>query len=505
MSVIEVRWEASLGPDPYGQDVRVIWTGPGDEHRERPAFWDGDAHWACRFAAPRAGQWQWSAHLRGQVLAQGEVTVDHAVDGPWRMDPSGRNVVDSAGKLIFPVVDTAWALPYRATLAEAEHYASRRAAQGFTAALLMAIQPDCGAEGSDDRTQPLGFGRGFLDLHEGTLRRLNPAYFQHLDALIGVLRGAGIAPVWSPLFFGYGWRGLHVIGPRVAPEEAARFATYLAARYGAEPGLWLAGADGTGWEPAVAAMGEALYREDVGPVGIHYNPWQSDDAHADADWCAFHLSQTGHNGVHLPERVAEQRRRHPHRGVANGEPTYEGLGGGRRGLGAWQREEAWGNLVCGGTMGVFYGAAAVWQWQRADDLATWDTWATGPWDWRAGLELAGARYPGVVGRVVRGMDLAGMVPDREIGRGARAVSAPGRGAVVWLALGSGTVHPWASSSEWPERVRAEVFDPESGDALASHELVRAEGDEWMGITIPSPWGDGAESPVVVRLTPVNTA
>jgi len=414
------------------------------------------------------------------------VVEAEATPGPWRLSEGGRNAVDSTGKLVFPVVDTAWALPFRATEEEAEVYAAGRAEQGFNAALLMAIQPDGGAEGPSDRVQPLGFGRAFRDLPEGHLNDLNPEYFRYLDRLVGILRRHGIAPIWSPLFFGFGWRGLRVIGPVADSLGAARFARYLAARYGAEPGMWLAGADGTGREPAVEAMGQVLHQWDVGPVGIHYNPWQDDCAHWDDPWCAFHLCQTGHRGEHQPERVAVMQVRTPVRAVANGEPTYEGMGDGRLGQDAWQAEEAWSNLLTGGTFGAFYGAASLWQWKRDGDGDAWGGWCAGPWDWQGALELPGAARVGVFSRILAGLDLTDMTPDREIGRGVRAVSTPGGAAIIRLSTGEGCLNPWASSPAWEDRVLAKIFDETTGAVIHSQVLDRSEVGTGMGIPVTSP-------------------
>ena len=75
---------------------------------------------------------------------------------------------------------------------------------------------------------------------------LNPAYFQYLDRLLGILQQHGIVPVLQPVFQGFGWKGLDVAGTVVPPREYARYCRYLVARYGARPAVCLVGADGSG-------------------------------------------------------------------------------------------------------------------------------------------------------------------------------------------------------------------------------------------------------------------
>jgi uncharacterized protein DUF4038 len=79
------------------------------------------------------------------------------------------------------------------------------------------------------------------------------------------------------------------------------------------------------------------------------------------------LTQTGHEGEHVAERVAGMWRNLPVKAVANGEPTYENSGWIGKATGWWQGHEAWSNLCAGGTMGVVYGAGTLWQWRLHAD------------------------------------------------------------------------------------------------------------------------------------------
>lgn len=388
------------------------------------------------------------------------------------MSEGGRSFVDETGRPRFFAVDTAWALPFRATLAETEEYARDRAAKGYTGTLLMAIQPDMRAGGPDDREAHGGFARGVEGVAEGRLGTPIEAYFRHLDEQIAILRGHGIVPFVTPLFFGFGWRGLDVIGPVVDPGEAARFARFLAERYDDGPVVWLAGADGTGTEPAVAAIGRAIREVTTAPIGIHYNPWQLPVAHEGEPWCDFHLVQTGHGGEHRPEVLAP----YTDRALANGEPTYEGMDGGAAGRGDWQRHEAWSNFCAGGTLSCFYGAASLWQWKRAGEDDLWGPWCAAADDWRGAMAFPGATFPGVVARIVDGLGAAEWSPSIDGARGRRcAVAADG--SVVAYAEGPGTVHLAPETDGGAVR----VHDSATGELLA--ETIVVDPDPHMGFPV----------------------
>ena len=117
----------------------------------------------------------------------------------------------------------------------------------------------------------------------------------------------------------------------------------------------------------------------------------------------------------------------PIKGVANGEPTYEGVRGTALGADWWQGNEAWSNLCAGGTMGVVYGAASLWQWGLRPDEPGHEEYFLAP-----GRRLA--RGPGLRGlvvrrarsaRVVRDLPLLDFAPDWTSLLGSRLLSVPG--------------------------------------------------------------------------------
>ena len=419
---IELRAAAPYANAYTEVTVGAVFRNDSGDSLYRPAFWDGADRWVIRFAPPDTGStWSWRSHASNETDAglhgrEGRLqSVPYSGEDPLlrrgllRMSPGKRSVIHANGDPFLLVADTPWALPFRATVQQAERYARDRADRGFNAALLMSIQPDQRAEGPAARNTPLGFARGFADLHEGHINELRPAYFQYLDSLVAVLLAHGIVPVYQPVFHGFGWKGLDVLGNDVAPEEYERYCRYLLARYGSRPAIWLIAADNGGRDPGVAEAGRMLEAEDAyaQPTGLHYNPcddyvaeWAVDNPRKHclhynrsfqaAEWLDFQWAQTGHDGQHHYYKVARMYRYQPAKGVANGEPTYEGMNGGKNGLGWWQGEEAWLQLLSGGTMGVVYGAAALWQWKITADEPGWTAWAEQAKSWEEALEMVGA-------------------------------------------------------------------------------------------------------------------
>ena len=449
----------------------------------RPLYYDGDDCWRVRFSSTvDAGSWAWQVGTLHPEHAmrpdQGILTAARPTPGQHhpgrrsgllRVADSGRALCLADGTPHFLVIDTAWGLPWRATVADAEVYAADRSAKGFNAALLMSVQPDMHAVGPLDRTADEGFDVGFWDLSDGHLNNINIDYFRYLDELLEVLLAHGITPIMQPVFQGFGWKGLDVAGTVVPPSEYARYARYLVARYGASPVIYLPCGDGTGTEPQVEAAGREIERWDAyrQPTGIHYRPHHRNDVHQDADWLDFQSCQTGHQGDHVPDRVATMWMQRPVRAVINGEPSYEHTG--RRGVaeGWWQGHEAWSNVCAGALTGVAYGAAGLWQWRLSTDEPGHAPFFLAPdAGWREALAFEGSRYVGLVGQILAGLPLAGAEPCWDVSINSRGLLDPG---VLYLGYAE---HggPWMfldGSGRVPSRYW--MIDPRTG-------RIRSSGD-----------------------------
>jgi hypothetical protein len=488
-SPLEIAFTAAQRyPNPYTDvELCVDFSGPQGQTIRRPAFWDGGNTWRVRFAPPVAeGTWTWrsvcsvatDAGLQNQEGAFASVpnrSSNRLIRaGLLRMSPGRRNVVHADGSPFLLAGDTAWSLPWRATAETAVVYAADRQRKGFNCALLMTVQPDRNAVGLRARNVIGGFEVGFEDLPDGHLNRLNAAYFQYMDMLMAILLDHGVVPVYQPVFQGYGWKGLDTLGSSADPEEYARYCRYLVARYGAQPAIWLVSADGDGLAPCVAAGGEEIYRWDAyhQPVGIHYSPLGESHhhfrSHQDAEWLDFQLCQTGH-GAQDTNKVSAMADNLPAKGAANGEPTYEGIGDPARAAGWWQGNEAWSNLTQGGTLGVFYGVAALWQWKITADEPGWPAWAADNNSWESALHLPGGVYVGLVPKALEGFDYADMVKHPELAGGALCIAKPGIFYCVYLPTGGAV-----TLSGLREPLPACWFDPKTGKTRAAGDTTAPE-------------------------------
>jgi hypothetical protein len=458
---------AAVG-NPYTDiDFHVLFVN-GPDTLLRPAFWDGGEVWKVRFASPvDQGIWNWQVQAEGEVIAPVEprngqlkavpYTGENALlrHGLLRMSEGGRNVVHADGVPFLLVGDTPWALPWRATRETATVYARNRQERGFNAALLMTICPDRDAEGPDARDTEHGFARAFSDIRDGHINVINTAYFQYLDSLVSILIDHGIVPVHQPVFHGYGWKGQNVLGWNMVPEEYARFCQYLVARYGARPAFWLVSGDSHGTNAGVEEGGIAVEKWDAyrQPTGLHYSPfddyrgdWMEPDAYLhynksfqDAPWLDFQWCQTGHGGAHLYHKVERMYDNQPVKAVANGEPTYEGIRDPANGAGWWQGEEAWMQLMSGGTMGVVYGAGGLWNWKITPEESGWPEWANSNVSWREAIELEGSRYVGLLARAFEGLDFADLEKRWDLAGGSPCLAKTGQLYVCYLPEGKADI------------------------------------------------------------------
>ncbi len=475
--------------NPFTQvNLWAVFKSSAGDSLVRPGFWDGNQSWKIRFAPPKADvTWTYETFANPEDDGlHGKKGTFHSkayegsnalvANGFLTMSKGKRTIVHQSGKA-FPLVgDTPWALPFRATTDQAKVYAKDRQQKGFNAALLFSLQPDMESTGPDERDTPQGFKRAFKDLHQGHIRELVPEYFQYMDSLINILIDHEIVPVYQPVFHGFGWKGEKVLGNVIDPGEYVRYCNYLLARYGAQPAMWLIAGDNGGRDPGVKEAGEMLEIWDcyAQPTGLHYNP--CDDYVASwavnnpikhcmhynktfqaEEWLDFQWAQTGHNGEHLYHKVERMYDDPIVKAVANGEPTYEGMGGGKNGLGWWQGEEAWMQMMSGGTMGVVYGAASLWQWKVTDKEEGWTDWASQPKSWEGAMKMEGSKYVGYVSKALEGLDFADIEKRWDLSDGKPLLAKEGQLYISYLNEG-GTI----TIKGVPDGLSVRWFDPKTG-------------------------------------------
>lgn len=477
--------------NPYTDvDVSFHFSNKAGITMVRPAFWDGENTWKVRFCPPDSeGVWNWVSfasnkndtglHQRSGAFESTPYTGNDSLikNGLLHMSQDHRNVVHRSGKSFLVVADTPWAIPFRATNEQVLTYAKDRQNKGFNTALMMTLQPDMKAEGPNERNTDQGFKRAFTDLENGHINKIDVAYFHYYDRLVNTLLEHGIVPVFQPVFHGFGWKGQQVLGPQIEPEEYVRYTKYLLARYGSRPALWLIAADHDGNDPGVRESGEMLQEWDTyeQPVGIHYNPcddyvaeWAVNDptkrcihynkTHQEKQWLDFQWTQTGHGAEHQYHKVEKMYENLPVKAVANGETTYEGMNAGKNGLGWWQGEDAWMQLMHGGTMGVVYGAAGLWQWKIAPDETGWTSWADQPLSWKGALHLEGATYVALLGKVLDNFDLTDIQKKWGLAEGKPLLAKEGNLYISYLNEG-GEV----TIKGLPENGNYQWYDPKTGN------------------------------------------
>ena len=485
--------------NPYTDlELTGIFVNEYGDTLNRPGFWDGGKIWKIRFAPPDENViWTWhtkcSDSTNRGLSQKGEFrairsTSENALlkEGLLTMSSGMRNVVHRSGKPVLVVADTPWALPFRATKEQVKVFAKDRQQKGFNAALLMSIQPDTEAEGPNARNTKLGFKRGFNDLSSGHINDLNPDYFQYLDSLVDILYQHELIPVFQPVFHGFGWKGKKVLGNFIDPNEYVRYCRYLLARYGCRPTMWLIAGDNGGRDPGVKVAGEMLEREDCyqQPTGLHYNPcddyiasWAIDNPIKHCNhfnrqfqakkWLDFQLAQTGHSDEHLYHKVERMYENKPTKASANGEPTYEGMNDGNNGLGWWQGEEAWMQWMSGGTMGVFYGAASLWQWKITSDEQGWKPWSIQTKSWQEAMQMEGSKYVGLMGKILKGLDVIDIEKKWDWAEGKPLLAQQGRLYISYLNEGgqirlpdhaSGLTGKWVNPKTGKEGISFEVTE-----------------------------------------------
>jgi len=100
-----------------------------------------------------------------------------------KVSENRRYLVDAEGQPFFYLADTAWELFHRLSEADAAHYLTRRAEQGFTVIQCVLL-----AEFDGLRTPN---ANGDLPLLDCDPARPNEAYFRHVDRLVDLMRERG--------------------------------------------------------------------------------------------------------------------------------------------------------------------------------------------------------------------------------------------------------------------------------------------------------------------------
>ena len=407
-------------------ELWVHFEGPGGVTFRVAGFWDGGRCWRVRFAPPEPGRWRWRSESTdpqmdglegGFDCVERRSSIPVRRHGPLEVSQDSRYLRHVDGTPFFWLADTGWCLLQELTAAEARTYADLRAEQGFSAVQVVGIfarrWEGSGKELRRGCLLPNARGHQACKVTERGLVP-NPAFFRHVDTLLRELQRAGLLiallPHWGFLAEPYLVLGLaHGFFrpgdvPLFYPEDGARYARYIGARYGAFLPVWVLGGDvraetepqRTYWRGLARALqegaGVSLLRT-FHPRGhrssshwLHQEPWLD-----------FNMVQSGHR-CDSPDAyglLSEDYRRRPTKPVINGEPCYENISHGLRRADAVPiddhqvRKAFFWSVLSGAVSGHTYGANNGFQFTEGMTYYGLEVadWLTNVRSYPAGVQL----------------------------------------------------------------------------------------------------------------------
>lgn len=380
---------------------------------------------------------------------------------------SGRFLVDGSGSPVFLNGDTAWSIVVSALPGEWEAYFADRAARGFNAVIVNAIEalftadPPRTVDGLEPFSRP------------GDLTAPNPAYWERVDGVLDAAARHGIWVLLAPLYLGYAtpvYPGFGFTGReegwhqavREAGEHGARaYGAFLGQRYRDRENLvWVIGGDRNPKDlrPQMRAFVEGiLSADDRHLMTAHVHPDDSAVEQYEGDaWLTLNQTYT-YRIVH--RKLIEDYLRLPERPFILFESTYEGE---HEASDLQIRRQAWWAVTCGAT-GQFMGNFPVWLMSPG---------------WQAALDSAGARAMSQIATFTSAVDWWRLVPDtnRELlvaglgelnglDRATAARSDDGTVAAIYvptprtLTVDLGRLAGWLTVSRWLDPVTGAWTEP----------------------------------------------
>lgn len=406
-------------------ELSVAFTSPSGRTLHAPAFWDGGQTWRIRFCPDETGDWRWQStcsvasdsglHCRTGTFTCVAADGDNPLSrhGALRVSADGCRLEHADGTPFFWLADTAWNGAIRATASDWERYLRARREQKFTAIQFVGTQ----------WRGRLHDPAGETAYEDADSLRVNPTWFQRLDAKVRAVNAAGL--VAAPVML---WAiGEDDPGLALSERSAARLASYMRARWEAYHVVWFLGGDGnyTGEKAARwCRIGRAVFSPAGGRL-VTMHPcgqtWVA-DKFRDESWFDFVGYQSGHGDSeeHLRWLVfgppATSWRAKPQRPVINLEPNYEGAAGYQHKTvftDAEVRRAAYWSLLLSPPAGVSYGNGEIWNWADAVEVPDGHpSWQTARWS--DGLDTPGIRSMSVLRGMMDSLDWPRLRPAPEI-------------------------------------------------------------------------------------------
>ena len=336
--------------------------------------------------------------------------------GKLVVSPNHRFLQFEDGTPFFWLGDTAWELFHRLSKTEAEAYLENRREKGFTV-----IQAVILAELDGLHTPN---AQGNLPLFDDDPRRLNEAYFAHVDWVIRKAEEKGIfiglLPTWGDKV-DQQWG----VGPVIFnPENARAYGEILGNRYKDFTNIiWINGGDRSGggdnhevWN----ALAGGIKRMDRNHL-MTYHPMGGNSSSKwfhEQEWLDFNMMQTGHGersyAAYIKLLIPDYARE-PVKPTFDGEPRYEDHPH------SWMpevlgwfddadvRQAAYWNLFTGG-FGHTYGCHAIWQMLAPGR----DPVGLARHSWKEDLDLPGAWDMIHVRRLMESRPMTERIPFQQI-------------------------------------------------------------------------------------------
>lgn len=232
-------WEKTLTSsttytNPYsGVTISVTYTGPNDETITGKGFWDGSNSFKLRNMFPTPGTWSWTTTCTdtgntGLHNQQGTVEVaEYSGSNPLynkgylKVSSNNRYLTYNDNTPFLWLADTAWEVLYRGTEAEWESYIQQRKAQHFN---VIQIDVSKWATTNWDDSFAADRNGNYPYLYTGASARLNPVYWQGVDAKVQYANDQGM------IVFLCAVRQPTIIDAGGDVTQIRRFARNLAAR-----------------------------------------------------------------------------------------------------------------------------------------------------------------------------------------------------------------------------------------------------------------------------------
>lgn len=368
--------------------VRVQFTGPNGQRRTMLAFWDGGRRWRVRFCPDQLGRWSYQTSCsdvedqglhdqRGRLectAAQTDLALYR--HGELRLSKNRRYLEHADGTPFFWLADTVWCGPLLADLGDWKVFLKDRVDKQFTTIQFVMTQWRMAA--TDAEGNPTFWGKERI--------RINPKYFQRLDAMVDAINQAGL--VAAPVLL-WAIRGQDNPGCYLPEDQKVVLAEYMIARYGAHHVVWLLGGDGDyrgeksePWK----RVGRAVFRPDQHRLASMHpggKRWVGREFRTEP-WYGFIGYQSGHGDDEKTFRWLNQGppstewNNRPTLPVINLEPNYEAHNGytyRKVHTDHSVRRAAYWSLLVSPPAGVTYGGQGIWGWHTkvqapADHLGT---------------------------------------------------------------------------------------------------------------------------------------